>query len=60
MRIHCTTSLADLMLKRGVMQDIVDNDMPCSLCGRCYQHEHIRSVYQAPPASDSSDSGDSS
>ncbi|KAL0023297.1 hypothetical protein WJX77_004431 [Trebouxia sp. C0004] len=33
-----------------------DGDKPCSLCGRQFPHEHIRSVYTASPYDSDSDS----
>lgn len=41
-------------------EEAEDSEKPCSLCGRCYQHEHIRSLYQRPHEPDSQDSDDSS
>ncbi|KAL0055954.1 hypothetical protein WJX82_006146 [Trebouxia sp. C0006] len=35
-----------------------DGDKPCSLCGRQYPHEHIRSVYNASLCDHDSDSDD--
>ncbi len=41
----------------GVLQDDEDDDdKPCSLCGRQYPHEHIRSVYTASLCDHNSDS----
>lgn len=41
----------------GVLQDDEDDDdKPCSLCGRQYPHEHIRSVYTASLCDHDSDS----
>ncbi len=41
----------------GVLQDDEDDgDKPCSLCGRQYPHEHIRSVYTASLYDSDSDS----
>lgn len=43
----------------GVLQDDEDDgDKPCSLCGRQYPHEHIRSVYNASLCDHDSDSDD--
>ncbi len=41
----------------SVLQDDEDDgDKPCSLCGRQYPHEHIRSVYTASLCDHGSDS----
>lgn len=42
------------------MQEAEEDDAPCSLCGRRYQHEHIRNVYQVAHEPDSQESDESS
>ncbi len=40
----------------ALQDDEDDGDKPCSLCGRQYPHEHIRSVYTASLCDNDSDS----
>ncbi|KAL3139563.1 hypothetical protein ABBQ38_003883 [Trebouxia sp. C0009 RCD-2024] len=41
-------------------EEAEEDDKACSLCGRRYQHEHIRSVYQGAHQPDSQESDESS